>query len=40
VPSYISVDETGYRAELTAVPRRDEVSVLCEVPLVVEFYSR
>lgn len=40
VPTYISVDETGYRAELTAVPRRDEVPVVCEVPLVVEFYSR
>lgn len=40
VPSYINVDDTGYKAELTSSPRRDEVPVICEVPLVVEFYSR
>jgi len=40
VPSYISVDETGYKAELNTLPNRDEVPVVCEVPLVVEFYSR
>jgi small subunit ribosomal protein S4 len=40
IPAYISVDETGYKAELTSLPRRDEVPVVCEVPLVVEFYSR
>jgi small subunit ribosomal protein S4 len=40
IPSYISVDESGYKAHLTSVPRRDEVPIVCEVPLVVEFYSR
>lgn len=40
VPAYISVDESGYKASLIAEPNRDEVPVICEVPLVVEFYSR
>ena len=40
VPNYISIDETGYKAELNSLPRRDEVPVICEIPLVVEFYSR
>ena len=40
VPGYISVDSSGYKAEITAVPNREEVPVVCEVPLVVEFYSR
>lgn len=40
VPGYISVDDTGYRAELTSLPLRDEVPILCEVPAVIEFYSR
>lgn len=40
IPNYIESDETGYKASLVSLPRRDEVPVLCEVPLVVEFYSR
>lgn len=40
VPNYISVDDSGYKSELTSLPRRDEVPVVCDVPLVVEFYSR
>ncbi len=40
VPGYIDVDSSGYKFSLVATPRRDEVPVICEVPLVVEFYSR
>ena len=40
VPGYLSVDETGYKATVNGIPRRDEVPVICEIPLVVEFYSR
>ena len=40
IPSYIDTDETGYKATLKSAPTRDEVPVICEVPLVVEFYSR
>ncbi len=40
IPSYIAVDDTGYKGELRSTPTRDEVPIVCEVPLVVEFYSR
>ena len=40
VPSYLSVDDSGYQATYTSRPGRDEVPVVCEVPLVIEFYSR
>ena len=40
VPSYIHVDDSGYKAEFTSTPRRDDVPVICDVPLVIEFYSR
>ena len=40
IPGYISVDDNGYQAELTSLPNRDEVPILCEVPAVIEFYSR
>jgi small subunit ribosomal protein S4 len=40
VPSYVSVDESGYKAVLVSIPRRDDVPIICEVPLVVEYYSR
>lgn len=40
VPTYLSVGEEGYSATLTRYPTRDEVPVICEVPLVIEFYSR
>ncbi len=40
IPGYLTVDDTGYKATLNAEPNRDEVPVVCEVPLVVEFYSR
>lgn len=40
IPSYVDVDDSGYKATLRSLPRRDEVPVICDVPLVVEFYSR
>ena len=40
VPSYLSVDDSGYQASYNSLPARDEVPVVCEVPLVIEFYSR
>lgn len=40
IPSYLDTDETGYGATLSSLPQRDEVPVICEVPLVIEFYSR
>lgn len=40
VPSYLSVDDSGYQATYTSRPARDDVPVVCEVPLVIEFYSR
>ena len=40
LPAYLQVDETGYTGELSYVPPRAEVPVVCDVQLVVEFYSR
>ncbi len=40
IPGYLDADESGYKATLIALPRRDEVPIVCDVPLVVEFYSR
>ncbi|MEE2778023.1 MAG: 30S ribosomal protein S4 [Acidobacteriota bacterium] len=40
LPPYLNVDDTGYTAEMTYLPPRGEVPVVCEVQLVVEFYSR
>ena len=40
VPSYLTVDDSGYLASYNSLPSRDEVPVICEVPLVIEYYSR
>ena len=40
LPAYLEIDSSGYGAKLSYLPRRDEVPVICEVQLVVEFYSR
>ncbi len=40
VPTYVETDETGYQATLRSTPVRDEVPIVCEVPLVIEYYSR
>jgi small subunit ribosomal protein S4 len=39
-PEYIELTKNDYSAKLAYIPARDEVQVQCEVPLVVEFYSR
>lgn len=39
-PPYLSVDEKELKATLVALPQRDEVPVICDVSLVVEFYAR
>ena len=40
LPPYLTVDDAGYTSELTHVPPRPEVPVVCDVQLVVEYYSR
>lgn len=39
-PEYIELHKNEFSAKLAYVPAREEVQVQCEVPLVVEFYSR
>lgn len=39
-PGYLSVDPEAKSVRLTSLPLREEIPVICEVPLVVEFYSR
>lgn len=40
VPEYLSMDSSGYEVTVNHLPARDEVPVICDVQLVVEFYSR
>ena len=40
VPSYLTIDESGYAVTIGSIPSRDDVPVICELQLVVEFYSR
>jgi small subunit ribosomal protein S4 len=37
---YIEMSKVDFSIKLTYVPPRDEVPVVCDVPLVVEYYSR
>jgi small subunit ribosomal protein S4 len=39
-PVYIEVNKDDMTAKLVAVPRRDEVPVIADIPLVIEYYSR
>ncbi len=39
-PSYIEVSKANFSAKLLYIPTREEIITQCEVPLVVEFYSR
>jgi small subunit ribosomal protein S4 len=39
-PSYLRVDPDELSATLTALPGREQVPVISELPLVIEFYSR
>jgi small subunit ribosomal protein S4 len=40
VPGYLEVEGPELRARLTRVPRREEIPVVCDERMVVEFYAR
>ena len=40
IPPYLERDRKAYSVKYLYTPPRDEVPVLCEVPLVIEYYSR
>jgi small subunit ribosomal protein S4 len=40
IPEYLSVDASGYGVTVNHMPAREEVPVICDVQLVVEYYSR
>jgi ribosomal protein S4 len=39
-PPYIELSKADFSAKFLYVPPKEEIPVICEVPLVVEFYSR
>jgi small subunit ribosomal protein S4 len=39
-PAYLAVEMDAMRVTYTRLPKREEVPIICEVPSVVEFYSR
>lgn len=39
-PDYISMDKNAMTAQMLYAPRRVEVPIVCEVPQVIEYYSR
>jgi ribosomal protein S4 len=39
-PPYLEVSKADFSVKYLYLPPREEVPVVCEVPLVVEFYSR
>jgi small subunit ribosomal protein S4 len=39
-PGYLEVDADAFRARLRELPTPDQVPIQCQLPLVVEFYSR
>ena len=39
-PAYLDVDKDKAAIKLLEVPMRDKVPVICEIGMVVEFYSR
>jgi len=40
VPAYITSNERDLNAKLNYVPQREEIPIACDVPVIVEFYSR
>lgn len=40
IPDYIDTDKPNMKSTFVSLPLRDEVPVICEVPFVIEFYSR
>jgi len=39
-PSYLSVSPSEFSARLVTLPKREDVNLMCEISLVIEFYSR
>ena len=39
-PSYLELSKADFSAKYLYIPEREEIPVQCEVPLVIEFYSR
>lgn len=39
-PQYLSLLKPEFSAELVDSPQRDQIPVLCDLPLVIEFYSK
>jgi ribosomal protein S4 len=39
-PPYISLSKADFSVKFLYLPPREEVPVICEIPLVIEFYSR
>jgi len=39
-PDYIDLSKAEFKVKYLYIPPREEIPVVCEVPLVVEFYSR
>lgn len=39
-PDYIEFDKASMSVRYTRIPEREQVPVICEVPLVVEYYSK
>ncbi|MCL5991471.1 MAG: 30S ribosomal protein S4 [Bacteroidetes bacterium] len=39
-PTYIEISKADFSAKYLYLPTREEIGVICDVPLVVEFYSR
>jgi small subunit ribosomal protein S4 len=39
-PPYLDMSKADYSVKFLYLPPREEVPVVCEVPLVIEYYSR
>jgi small subunit ribosomal protein S4 len=39
-PAYLEVSKSNLSVKMLYVPPREEVPIICEIPLVVEYYSR
>ena len=40
LPQYLQVSQSELSVQLLRTPMRDEIPVICDVTLVVEYYSR
>lgn len=39
-PAYVELNRTDLSCRIARIPEREEIPVICEVPLVVEYYAR